>query len=288
MIYPKNNKLALLVIGGSIAILSACSSAESDPTKLGGELGGSYCDCLGDSKSILDGKQIDARIDSCDNVIKATWTKNETDFKSDKAKWELFTKAYQKATEGKLGSFRDAQKTLYAEVEKTIIAQLNGNLWSKKDENKGYSLYSFDQSSLSILNCRGESKFTLSVDTLKFEDADATMATVRFTDDGNMILTDCKSAKSGEYQKGNEKDKLLGSWSVEGGISVSFYKGGSCAVTQRGTTSNTSYSLNGNNLSIDGPPAYKISLANPDRFSFGQANFHRNKSAQPKTLDFLF
>jgi hypothetical protein len=114
------------------------------------------------------------------------------------------------------------------------------------------------------------------------------MAIVSFTEDGNLILTDCKSDKNGVYQIASEKDKLLGNWSVKGGVSVSFYQGGSCSVKQGRSTQNAKYSFRNNNLEIDGPPAYRVNLSNTDYFSFGQAQFYRNKYAHPTNLDILF
>ncbi len=278
------NLLLTIVLGFVMIFFNSCSSPESEGKKIGEK----FCNCLGDFKTFTEPKQFNHVMDSCKNVIKDDWTKYENDYKKDEPKWDLFITSYEKARESKLNSFNDAQKLIYAEIEKKIKEQINDKLWLKKDENKGYYLYSFTDNALSIINCKGKTKFKLSVDTIKFEDTELTMAIVSFTEDGNLILTDCKSDKKGVYQIATKKDKLLGSWSVKGGFSVSFYQGGSCSVTQGWSTKNVRYSFRGNNLEIDGPPAYSVNLSTTDYFSFGQAQFYRNKYAHPKNLDMLF
>lgn len=278
------NLLVTIVFVFVMLFFNSCTSPESEGKKLGEK----FCNCLGDFKTFTEPKQFNEVIDSCKKSIKDDWTKYETDYKKDESKWNLFITTYDQTCESKLNEFNDALKLVYAEIEKKIKEQLNDKLWLKKDENKGYYLYSFSNDALTIINCKGETNFKLSADTIKFEDTELTMAIVSFTEDGNLILTDCKSDKNGVYQIVSEKDKLLGNWSVKGGLSVSFYQGGSCTVTQGWSTKNAKYSLKGNNLEIDGPPAYSVNLSNTDYFSWGQAQFYRNKYAHPKNLDILF
>lgn len=283
----KNINLFLTIILGFVMIfLNSCSSPESEGKKLGDK----FCNCLGDFKTFTEPKQFNQVMDSCKNLIKDDWTKYENDYKKNESKWNLFNTSYEKACESKLKEFNDSLKLIYAEIEKKIKENLNDKLWLKKDENKGYYLYSFNDNALSIINCKGESKFKLSVDTIKFEDTDSTMAIVSFTEDGNLILTDCKSGKKGVYQPASEKDKLLGNWK---GFSefISFYPGGNCYVsTDWGAyKKHGKYSFIDNNLEIDGPPSYRVNFSNIDYFSWGQIQFYRNKYAHPKNLsDVLF
>ena len=267
------NLLLTIVLGFVMIFFNSCSSPESEGNKLGEK----FCNCLGDFKNFTEPKQFNHVMDSCKNVIKDDWTKYENNYKKDESKWNLFITSYEKT-----------QKLIYAEIEKKIKEKLNDKLWLKKDENKGYYLYSFIGNALSIINCKSETKFKLSVDTIKFEDTELTMAIVSFTEDGNLILTDSKSDKKGVYVIASEKDKLLGSRSVKGGISVSFYQGGSCSVTQGWSTKNAKYSFKVNNLEIDGLPAYRVNLSKTDYFSFGHAQFYRNKYTHPKNLAILF
>lgn len=278
------NLLLVIVSGFVMLFLNSCSSPENEGKKIGEK----FCNCLGAVKTLTEPKQFKQVSDSCTNVIKNDWTKYEADYKNDDAKWNLFKTSYEKARESKLKELNEALNLIYAEMGKKIKEKLNNKLWIKKNEKNGYYLYSFNDNSLSIMNCRGLTKFDISADTIKFGDAELTKAIVSFSEEGNLILKDCESDNIGVYEIASKKDKLLGSWSVTGGISVVFYQGGSCSVTQRRNTQNARYTLNGNNLEIAGPPAYSVNLSNSDYFSFGMARFSRNKLSYPKNLDILF
>ena len=175
-------------------------------------------------------------------------------------------------------------------------------MWLKRDENEGRYLYSFTDNGLTIINCKGETKFKLSVDTIKFEDSDLTMAIVSFNEDGALVLADCTFGKKGVYQIATEKDKLLGAWKVSGASwngSLSFYQGGNFSLSWWTLVSNGRYSLKGNNLvmtakqssgwSRDGDlGSENVNLSNINYFSWVGHKFYRQKYAQPKNLGMLF
>ena len=167
----------------------------------------------------------------------------------------------------------------------------------KRDENEGRYLYSFTDNAFTIINCKGETKFKLSVDTIKFEDTDLTMAIVSFNEDGALVLADCTFGKKGVYQIATEKDKLLGAWKVSGvswNGSCSFYQGGNFSYK----STKGRYSLKGNNLVMTGKQSSgwarnwedseNANLSNINYFSWVGQKFYRQKYAQPKNLGMLF
>lgn len=278
-------KSFLIILSGFVFIfLNSCSSPENEGKKIGEK----FCNCLGAYKTLTKPMAFKNLMDSCKNEIKSDWEKYEKEYKTDEAKWNTLKTTYDKSCENVLKSFNEAQKLIYAEIEKKIKEQLYNKLWLKTDEDKGFYLYSFTDEGLSIINCKNNSKFKISLDTITFEDAESTKAIVSFTENGNLILTDCKTAKKGTYQISTTKDKFLGSWTVHGyPANVSFLKGGKCVVSQGSQSLGTTYSFNGNSLDIKGVGAYSVNLSKLDYFAFGAISFTRNKSAQPKKLDFL-
>lgn len=291
------NLLLIIVSGFGMIFLNSCSSPENE----GKEIGEKFCNCLGNVKTLTEPKQFTQVMDSCTNVIKDDWTKYETDYKKDTTKWNLFFTSYENARKKKVGEFNDALKLVYAEIEKKIKKQLYNKLWLKKDEKKGYYLYSFNDGALTMLNCKGETKFNFSVDTIKFQDNDLTMAIASFNKNGDLVLTDCKSKKKGIYQISTEKDKILGSWKVSGtwNGSFSFYQGGTCNLfMNRPGGSRGRYSFKGNNIIMSGKQyagwerdweySDNFNLSNINYFSYGETQFSRNRLPQPKILDILF
>ena len=291
------NLLLIIVSGFGMIFLNSCSSPENE----GKEIGEKFCNCIRNVKTLTEPRQFNQVMDSCSNEIKVEWTKYETDYKKDQTKWNLFVTSYENARKKKVGEFNDALKLVYAEIEKTIKKQLYNKLWLKKDEKKGFYIYSFTDNALTMINCKGETKFNFSVDTIKFEDNNLTMAIASFNKDGDLVLTDCKSKKKGIYQIATEKDKLLGDWNLSGKWTgrFTFYKGGTFTLFDRYTgVSRGRYSLKGNKIEMSGKQyeswtrdwvfSENFNLSKSNYFSYGGSQFSRNILPQHKILDILF
>lgn len=268
----------------AIFLLFSCSS----PKNQGKELGVKYCVCIGDVKSFSEPRQFRQRADSCYSTIKEKWSKYKTDYKYESSKWKEFSESYNKTCEITMKDFNDALNACYLTISQKISKMLKDKLWLKKDDTKSIYLYSFSDRALTMYNCMGKIKFTIVADTLIFEDGALTRAIVNFTDAGQLVLTNPETDRHGTYEIASEKDKLLGDWTVDGGLSVTFYPGGTCSVGNYYTTKNGHYNFKDNFMEIDGPPAAKVSFINPLLFTWGKAKFHRNKRPKQNNMEILF
>ena len=289
----KFNLLLPIILGFVVFFFCTCSTPESD----GKKLAENFCNCLGNFKTFTIPNQFKNVLDSCNNEMKDNQKKYEMDYKKDESKFNLLITSFEKAKASTLNSFDEAKKLIFTEIEKKIKEKLYNKLWLKRDENEGHYLYSFTDNAFTIINCKGETKFKLSVDTIKFEDTDLTMAIVSFNEDGALVLADCTFGKKGVYQIATEKDKLLGAWKVSGvswNGSCSFYQGGNFSYK----STKGRYSLKGNNLVMTGKQSSgwarnwedseNANLSNINYFSWVGQKFYRQKYAQPKNLGMLF
>ena len=281
------NKIHLPIIIIIYLFIQSCSS--SSPEAESTELANKFCKCLEGAKTLKKTNEIQNLVDKCKADQKSELDNYKNKYKDQQEKWNLFMKNYDQITYNSLNEINGLIKKANEEYSAQIATKLSGKWWVNKNEKKGYHLYNFEKTALVIMNCRGEGKYQIYGDTLIFEDTEKTKALISTPSDNELVLTDCKTSKKCTLNLSTEeKDKLLGSWSVKGGFSVAFYPSGSCTVKEGWSTSNTKYSLNNSSLNIDGAGNYKISLAKNDFFMWGQAQFSRNKSNFPKNISVIF
>ncbi|MFM7310494.1 MAG: hypothetical protein ACKOZY_07780, partial [Flavobacteriales bacterium] len=213
---------------------------------------------------------------------------SEKDYKSDSVQWTQFQEAYKQAIQSKMDAYNEKMKSYAAEVAQAILEGIQHGYWIQKGDDQAEHVCTFTDGQLKFINSSGKTNFTIQSDTLIFDDKGNTKATARLNRNGQFILTSCESGKEGVFEKASDKDKIVGQWSVKGGLSAIFYANGTCTVAQGYNARTSNYTLRGNDLEIDGPPAYSISLSNPDRFGWGQASFSRVKESYPKSLNILF
>lgn len=275
-------------------IITSCSNHPTGNDKKassadrGKQLGENFCQCMGDIESLSSRMALQSRLDSCDNIKESEWNLSENDYKADSAQWKQYQDAYAQATLSKMDAYREKMKGYAAELAREIQDGLQRGFWIKSDDDKAEHVCTFSDGQLKFINASGKTSYSLQADTLIFDDKIGTKATARFDRNGKLTLTSCQDGQEGSFNKASDKDKLVGQWSVKGGLSVIFYANGNCTVSQGYNTRTSSFTLKGDVLEIDGPPAYSISLSNPDRFAWGQASFSRVKGAYPKSLNILF
>jgi hypothetical protein len=279
-------------MGTTLFLFTYCSTEETTNSKNTPEddaniLGKKFCECLGTFSEETLPFYFNAQLDSCNQLIAKDLADFQQKYKSQDAELTAFLNAYEKAVEEKMAEFSNIQSAVYAAYEFDIRQKLMKGPWFRSTDKKGYYLYSFSENQFNILNCKGSFEYSLSLDTLIFNDDNETKCLVDLTLDDKLILRNLDGVNAYEYIASSDKDKLLGSWTVEGGITVAFYAGGLCNVTQGRTSKSGKYSFNQNRLEVDGPPSYPVYWSSLDAFRWGEAKFFRNKLTMPKTLDFL-
>jgi hypothetical protein len=285
---------ALFLFLISMFILQACSeqggsdSSKQSPADAGKQLGERMCNCLGDFSNLDTRSLLKGRMDSCDASIANDWATNERGLQQDSMGWQAFQDAYTLATKTKMDAFQQQMQQYAAQLAKEIEDGLQRGYWIKEGDSKAEYVCSFADGQVKFVNASGKTNYELKADTICFKDRSETKAVASFDRNGRLILTQCGSNKKSVFGKATDQDKLVGQWSVQRGLSVAIYANGSCTVSQGGVSRTAGYSLRGGALEIDGPPAFVISLSNPDRFGWGQANFNRVKGSHPKDLEVLF
>ena len=181
--------------------------------------------------------------------------------------------------------------------EEVIREKLQGNIWLKKKDEKNYHLYSFSDSSLSLINCKGFVNYSLVVDTIKFSNESSTMAIVSFNENGDLLLKEIKTGEQGLYKVAKDQDKFIGNWTGQlENLKINLFKldlnpGGKGLLTDGNGTTSCSYSYIKKNLALNFNGAiinYKTNLSRLNTMTQTNSNWSRQMKTFPKNLSILF
>jgi len=266
----------LIVLG--LTFMSSCSS----PEKEGSQLGKTYTDCLGSTNTFKQSFELLDKKADCDNKIKTNWEQAKEKYKNDATKWKSFIDAFGNAT-------KTTVEELNLNLTKLIATEIEGKLWVREDDSsKDFYLCSFENGVLKFLNSKGAFEYELKGNVLSFDDDRGTSGKVIVKDD-KLSLSDTENNVSLNYRLADNKDKIIGKWSVSGSLLVTLARNGKCTLGGSGFSTKTiPYTYDDDVLDIKGAGAYKIKTDNWNVLPWGKQPFSRIKSDQPKDLRVLF
>jgi len=128
---------------------------------------------------------------------------NDSLSESDKQKIEIERQAKEKAKQDSLNHLRQIQ------IQEGLIK----NAWYNSKDKQGYFVFSFNDTSIFFTNSKGSIPYTLTVDTLEFQDDTKSTYLVEFDKNGNLTLKNIATNLTSSLTIASQQDKYIGSWS---------------------------------------------------------------------------
>ena len=198
----KSNKiffaLALEVVAMAFV---ACS-----PASKGEKLGVKYCKELKDFENFVSPTQFENLKAAAERAVVIEYHDYMNKYAQDPQKAIEFNAAFQNTKNTKCPEFTQA-------YEASIRAFFKKNAWYREKDRSGYYLYSFEDDSLNVLNCKEKVAYRLHLDTMFFADKDQTAAIISISADSILTLTNVEdNDMTGTYRVAKFTDLIRGSW----------------------------------------------------------------------------
>tara|TARA_B110000285_G_C15004611_1_gene553168 strand:+ start:203 stop:898 length:696 start_codon:yes stop_codon:yes gene_type:complete len=192
---------------------------------------------------------------------------------------------------------KEIQDSINLVKEDEIREKLKENIWLKNEDKNRYFLYTYTDSSLALINCKGSVNYSLVVDTLKFHNDSSTMAIVSLNENGDLLLKDIKTGAQGVFKVARDQDKFIGNWTGQlKNLKINLFKlklkpEGKGSLTDGNGTYSSIYSFKKNKLMLNSKGSvinFKTNLARLNTMSETNSIWYRKMKPFPTNLSILF
>lgn len=268
-------KIRFLIASASVGVLLFSCTSPDEKAK---ELATQYNDILKEYSECTSQGDFVRTKSKANSAIQLEYEECEEKYSSDAEKSKLFYDVFQKETQ----AMNDAYQEAYA---KFIENALTNGEWYKPCIKSGWYIYSFKEGKFNIVGSKNAIDYSLSSDTIFFNDDEKTVVVVDFGYYGTNSFTmkDVKTNESVSFERPTDRGKICGSWYYSG-VNCTIKNNGKLvfgALTYNWKLTNGAFLLNGSN-------AGKITIKDIDHFTVGYEKWSRTYKKGPSSVSFLF
>jgi hypothetical protein len=273
-------KIRFLIASASVGVLLFSCTSPDEKAK---ELATQYNDILkGYSECTTQTGFVQTK-SKANSAIQLEYEECEEKYSSDAEKSKLFHDVFQKETQ----AMNDAYQEAYA---KFIENALTNGEWYKPCIKSGWYIYSFKEGKFNIVGSKNAIDYSLSTDTIFFNDDEKNVVVVDFGYDTNSFtMKDVKTNESVSFKRPTDRGKMCGSWYQSEYWSINFKNNGKyVSKSLLFGTSTHNWKFSDGTFTWPNGEKGKVTFTDIDHVKVGSDKFSRTYKKGPSSVSFLF
>ncbi len=276
-------KIRFLIASASVGVLLFSCTSPDEKAK---ELATQYNDILKGYSECTTQKGFVQTKSKANSAIQLEFSECEEKYSSDAEKSKLFHDVFQKETQ----AMNDAYQEAFA---KFIENALTNGEWYKPCIKSGWYIYSFKEGKFNIVGSKNAIDYSLSTDTIFFNDDEKNVVVVDFGYYGTdrFIMKDIKTNESVSFERPTDRGKICGSWyESDWGANYTIKNNGKLVFSAGFISQTMNWKLSNGAFSLNGSNPEKITIKDIDHFTAPKSNlkFSRSYKKGPSSVSFLF